>query len=283
VARLNAPVGVGPVPRRLPGTVHSGPLWQAAPDSYLFDLPTVGRFLARRHGDGVRVTVRPAPGATEADVACLLAGPVRTACRLLNGDLALHGSGAVLDGRAVALTGDPAAGRSTLAAALAVRGHPILADGALPIRRTGTGFVAEPADDGLQLWPDTARLLGLTGGAVIRPGLPKRHHRFPAAPAAPLAAVVVLRRWGGAGAPVPRTLTGVSALHPLAHCTAGRSLIAPFGVTAAHFAWCAGIVAEVPVFELCGDRHRDDASVLADTVEALVRRADVGLSTVDVR
>ncbi|GIJ46756.1 hypothetical protein Val02_36420 [Virgisporangium aliadipatigenens] len=227
---------------------------------------------------GIPVTVGPAP---ERIPAAVHSGPL---CRAWADGYRFHLPTVGLfsverhDG-AVALTGDAATGKSAVAGALGVRGHAVLADGALPIAHTTTGPVAEPADDGVQLWPDIARRLGLGGGAVIRPRLAKRRHRFAAAPAAPLGAVVVLRHGGGARDPVARPMNGPAAVRALAHLTAGRPLVPAFGATAAHFAWCTRLAAAVPVLELRRDPLRDDLTALADAVASTVP----GMSTVEGR
>ena len=67
--------------------------------------------------------------------------------------LVLHASASVIDGRTVAFTGHCGVGKSTLAAILARRGHPVLSDDALLLRPSGTTLEAVPSYPGLRLWP----------------------------------------------------------------------------------------------------------------------------------
>lgn len=270
-------VTFGPVPDRLDGATHTGPLREAAPGRYLLRLPTVGGFLAEAVDGGVRVTVDRAPGATDADVACFLAGPVRQAGWLLRGVFALPGCGVVVGGRAVAIVGPAAAGKSLVAAALARRGHRVLADGALPVR-IGAGPdggwepIAEPADDAVQLWPAGVEALGLDpeAGQVIRPGLAKRRYRFTPAPEAPLATVVALSRDADFGVVTAEPASGFAATALVAAQTAMRPLVEPFGLAALHFGWTTRLATAVRVVRVRSNRHRRDFAAVADLVEELL-------------
>lgn len=261
----------GPVPERLDGGTHNGPLDSAAPGRYLLALPGVGRVLVQSTVDGgVRVTVERSPGAADDDVAWLLAGPVRQVCWVMRGRFALRGCGVVIDGRATALLGPGASGKSAVTAALARRGHGLLADGALPIRFE-PGPVAGPADEHVQLWPDMAGRLGFddSAGEPVRAGLAKRRHRFDPAGAAPLAAVVVLHRGAGVGALATRPATGWNATGALVAHTAMYPVIEPLGAAARHFQWCTRLAVAVRVVHLRFDRHHGDPHAVADAVEQL--------------
>jgi hypothetical protein len=88
-----------------------------------------------------------------------LLGPVLGILLRYRGIVCLHASSVAVDGRAVAFVGPPGAGKSTTAAALAKRGHPVLADDVTAIREVDGKFYAYPAYPGLWLWPDSVELL----------------------------------------------------------------------------------------------------------------------------
>jgi hypothetical protein len=258
------------VPATLPGGTAAGLLAVAAPGRYLLTVPAVGRFLVER---GRRVTVARAPEATDADVACFLAGPIRQARWLQRGRFALRGCGVVIGGRAVVITGHGASGTSTVTAALALRGHPVLADGAVPIRASADP-VAEAADDSVQLGPKAMGRLGLDAGsgAVIRPGLSKR--RVPFAPAArsPLAAVVALHRHADVGTPAIRAAKGMAGVAVLCEHTALRPAVGVLAGAATHFRWATSLATGVAVVDLCIDSHRWDLDAAADTIEGITAK-----------
>ncbi|MBT8200735.1 MAG: hypothetical protein KJO36_09475 [Acidimicrobiia bacterium] len=91
----------------------------------------------------------------------------------LAGTIALHASSVVIDGSAVAFIGLNQAGKSTLAASLMVRGHPLLTDDVLAIRDTAAGFVAFPGYPQMRMWPETAQVFGLDPDK-----LPQVHREF---------------------------------------------------------------------------------------------------------
>jgi hypothetical protein len=72
----------------------------------------------------------------------------------LRGTPSLHAGAVAIDGVAVALAGEAGTGKSTTTAALAGRGHPVLADDVLALRATGGEILAQPAYPHLRLWPD---------------------------------------------------------------------------------------------------------------------------------
>jgi len=78
--------------------------------------------------------------------------------------LALHASVVNVDGRAVAFLGATRQGKSTLAAALARRGHAVLSDDCCVLCRTVTGFDVVPTYPGLRLFPESINgIFGETG------------------------------------------------------------------------------------------------------------------------
>jgi hypothetical protein len=258
----------GAVPERLSGAAGEGPIHQAAPGRALIDLPSVARVLVEA---GRRATVARDREAGDDDLEWLLRGPVRQVGWLQRGTMALRASAVVIGGRAVALTGVAAAGKSAVAAALALRGHAVLADSALPVDIDGDVPVALAATDALELWPAAVEGLGLdpAAGAVVRPAIAKRAYRFAGAGSAPLGAVVLLDRMTDQGDPAAERVRGTESGELVARRTAMAPLLDPLGLRADHFRWVTRIAAATPVFHVRADRHRLDLGAVADVVEAL--------------
>jgi hypothetical protein len=73
----------------------------------------------------------------------------------------LHASCVEIFGQGIALSGDPGYGKSTTAAALALRGLPVLSEDIVPLRVEEEEFRAVPGYPRICLWPDSvANLLG---------------------------------------------------------------------------------------------------------------------------
>jgi hypothetical protein len=85
-----------------------------------------------------------------------LLGPVMGTLLRQRGNLVLHASSVAIDGRAVAFIGHKGFGKSTTAASLQARGHPLVADDVLPVTVNGSATVW-PGYPQLKLWPEAAK------------------------------------------------------------------------------------------------------------------------------
>lgn len=212
--------------------------WYVSPRTTIAEEPTVvvhrradGGFRLRYadgceyHVDaaGTRVACTWPPHFTVEDAATYLLGPVFGVVLRLRGIPSLHASAVAVDGAAVALVGAAGTGKSTTAAALAARGHALLADDVLALRTGEEGVLAQPAYPHVRLWPDIVPAL-LGAGAELPPLTPnwdKRGLRLDEAfhpHPLPLGAVYVLcGREAGPAAP---------RLEPMGAMEAGLALVA---------------------------------------------------------
>jgi hypothetical protein len=99
------------------------------------------------------------PASASLDDTCTyLYGPILGLLLRLRGALAFHASSVQIGDGAVGFVGPHGAGKSTLAAALAAAGCPIVTDDVLHVRLSGSRWMVEPFASMLKLWPDGARL-----------------------------------------------------------------------------------------------------------------------------
>jgi hypothetical protein len=91
------------------------------------------------------------------DAATYLLGPVLGRILRLRGVMCLHASAVAFGDRATAFVGAEGAGKSTTAAALALRGHPILSDDVVALAEHDGSFFVEPAYPYLCLWPEAVQ------------------------------------------------------------------------------------------------------------------------------
>ncbi len=237
----------------------------AAEDTIVLEWRAVGRFTIRPDHS---VKVEPARDAAAALVREFLQGPVAAVRLRQRGLLVLHGSAVTLNGRAVVLCGASGWGKSTLAAALHRRGHPVLADDYAAIRvgvRRPTLYTGPPL---LKLWPDSAQVLGLDAAALprVHPLADKRRvrtRRSPGARSVRLGQVVIL---------APGSLCKLAPLDPsealielLRHSYGARTLAALH--PADHFARCAALVRTVPIMRLGAPRSLAQLPRLARLLE----------------
>jgi hypothetical protein len=238
--------------------------------------PDVGAF----HLEARRVSVVPAPGVAPELVELRFLGPVLAYYLERYGTPVLHASVVVVAGRAVAFLSSNHGGKSSLAAAMMQRGHPLLSDDLLPLRATAAGhpdrYLAIPGYPQMRFWPaDAERFTGRRDWPAVAPGLPKVRVPvgdrgfgcFRADPVRLAAILVPRRRDGGAGVvlePVPPA----EAAMQLVRCSFLPRLVTGAGLQPLRLAFFASLVERVPVRRLLyPSGHEHLAAVAADLEE----------------
>lgn len=135
------------------------------------------------------------------DACTYLLGPVMGFVLRLRGTICLHASAVAMSGRAIALVGQPGAGKSTMAAAFACSGYQVISDDVVALGdKGGPQFFVQPGYPRVNLWPDSVRGLFGSEDALprITPTWDKRYltlgrngHGFASSPL-PLEAVYIL-------------------------------------------------------------------------------------------
>ena len=158
--------------------------WQIAEDQALLSIDQIGRFLLV--GDRT-IVVEEAPGATEAMVRSFLAGSVFGALCHRRGILPLHASAVeAADGGAAAFVGKSGAGKSTMLAALARRGHRVLTDDVCFLRVGPRGeALVWPGVSRIRLWQDSLDALAFDPASAERVG--RQIDKFEVFPSQPVA------------------------------------------------------------------------------------------------
>jgi hypothetical protein len=120
---------------------------------------------------GATVSSLPAAGLEPWRWQRLLIGQVLPLLAVLRGYETLHASAVVLDGVAFGLLGDPGAGKSTLAASLALRGQRLLSDDVLAVSLGSDGLpIAHRGSLVLTLRPEQRKLAsGLVDAGTAEP------------------------------------------------------------------------------------------------------------------
>jgi|SRR5438093_7734110 len=244
--------------------VHD-PVARVAVDEIVLEWRAVGRFTIRPRR---RIKVEPVREATAAVVREFAQGPVAAVRLRQRGLLVLHGSAVMLNGRAVVFCGASGWGKSTLAAALHRRGHPVLADDYAAIRIGVRRASLHLSRSVLKLWPDSARALGFDAAALprIHPLADKRRvrtRRYPGVQTVQLGRVVILAP-GSPAEFVPLDPTN-ALIELLRHSYGARTLAALH--PADHFARCAALVRAVPIMRLGAPRSLAQLPQLAWLVE----------------
>jgi hypothetical protein len=203
---------------------------------------------------GMTVRVSWSATSTLGDTVTYL-GPVLGFLLRLRGVTALHASAAAVGDTAIALVGDPGAGKSTTAAALARKGLSILTDDLLALAEQSGRFLVQPGVPRVQLWPESAEALWDAPDVLPRivPNweklyldLKKPGYSHCDRPL-PLAAIYVLgERASNGGAPSVEPLRGTEALIRLVANTYANYLL-DNEMKAAELAVLGRLVNQVPI------------------------------------
>lgn len=155
---------------RLPSSVsHSLPACEQTRDP-AFVLTSFGgdQFFQLYYSDGARFVTDaatrhvwgvPGPAQTMEDLATYFLGPIMGYILRKRGVTALHASALCVDGKAVVLTGQAGAGKSTTAAALALQGFPILCEDIAAVAESAGSFRIHPGHPRVCLWPESVEIL----------------------------------------------------------------------------------------------------------------------------
>ncbi|MGV0759860.1 Hpr(Ser) kinase/phosphatase [Tistrella mobilis] len=246
---------VAALPDHLAGAVPVNGFVEATPDRLLVRMPGIGRFLAE---EGRRLLIAGEAGVSDAEldyfaVRTPLAGLIHQ-----RGELPLHAACLMPPGgeAAVAISGVSGAGKSTLAAMLLGRGWRFVADEVVRVTLDGEGRpLAWPGTPTVALWPDAARMLGitLTDLPMARPQHGRVLHRAIPMPGPVALGHVVLLDLHRAGD--TDRLSGVDRLETLAAEVFRPRQVRAMGRQAAHMAMMTRLAAQLQVWRL-GVAHR---------------------------
>jgi hypothetical protein len=244
---------------------------------YLLRFPDLSDFTVSRNAD--RIVCHPAPRLPSTTLGHLLLDQVLPLAVGRTGALALHASAVHVPRLGtIAFVGPTGAGKSTIAAALTMRGCAVVTDDCLVVD-AGRGCLAVPGYPGVRLWRDAVRGLGVDddGGTrvahyTVKRRLLGRAARYRSGPS-PIAAVFVLGRRRRRGLrTTSRELGSRDRLMALASCVYIMD-VEDRRQLARMFRGLTSLVAGVPVARLHlrdGRRQaRDAAGEVLDIVRAL--------------
>lgn len=151
-------IRVGEVGAPWPGAVELDPDCFATAEKYLLRIPGLAAYEVT---NGTVIVVHPAVGADMLDVRAYLLGTVFMVLCQQRGLLPLHGSAVSVAGGVAAFLGRSGQGKSSLAAHLAERGLPVIADDVCLIDPAAEGEVmVTPVAPWLKLWRSSLHTLG---------------------------------------------------------------------------------------------------------------------------
>lgn len=193
------------------------------PNGYLLRFPSLADFEITREGSRgalSRIRARPRRGVPAETIRHLFLDQVWPLVLSGGGRLVIHASAVVLpDGRAVAFAGPAGAGKSSLAASMALAGCRLVTDDCLLLEKSGRRWRAMPSYPGLRLWPDMLARFASGGGASDVAHYTSKKRLADSLPfargPAPLAAMYVVGRRAARAKVAIAPLAGAAALMDL--------------------------------------------------------------------
>ncbi|PEN13121.1 hypothetical protein CRI94_10755 [Longibacter salinarum] len=208
-----------------------------------------------------------------------LFGPVLAIWLERRGVLALHAASVSVDGAGIGMLATSQSGKSTLAAAMMERGHPLLTDDILAVTTSASGPVAQPGYPQMRLWSDQVqRWVGEADLPRVVPHLDKRRvpvgvdgfGTFQSDPV-PLRALLIPERGPDAQDVAFRRLSPTEAIMEcIRHSFLPQSIHA-LGLSAQRQEALATLVRTVPAYACIYPDGLDRVSEVVDAIEQQVR------------
>jgi hypothetical protein len=215
------------------------------------------------------------------DSTTVFLGAVMAMVLRLRGMICLHASIVAVGSRAVVILGDKGAGKSSMAAALAERGHTVLSDDVAVVTKSSSSYMAHAGSPRLRLWPATLRALKVDRDlALVLPTLVKRYlelndvngdeeWRFQSEPLR-LGTIYVLQRDGNLDGPEIEPVPAAERLATLIEQTSVRFLPLETAQRKQEFAEYSRLATAVPFFRI---RRPDGLNHLPAQCEAITGTA----------
>jgi len=261
----------GVVPDGLPETTWTSPFVEIGDDgAVLVRIGDTLRFLVR---DGCRIVLDQNGPPESSVVETFLFSAVAGIVLHQRGVLPLHASCVMVGDVAVALAGVSGRGKSTLAGALSMQGHPVVTDDVCPIEFRGNVAMAIPGPARLRLWPDSAHRLGVSPDQLQtgRPGHPKRVLAAAACGTpSPLGALIRIAVDKRLDRPVMHRLTGPSTMTPMEELVYRTRLGRRLGRRLGLFQDLVRLAGVVPIFQLIRPEGTAHLPQLIDLVRSTV-------------
>ena len=258
-----------PLPDRLQSVMASFPEGEWDGEQLLIRIRGVARYLIKRD----RIGIDREPDAHPGDVDAFLLGTALGALWHLRGGFPLHAAAIHFDDYCVAFTGESGAGKSTMAAALAGRGHKVFSDDVSYIRSSGLNLEAYPGANRIRLWDSAMDGLNYNKQGVERElrGFDKFlipfEGRQDAARPMRLAAIYRLETAFSDSQPYIDRLKGMAAFEAILQNTYRLQLAEAMGRRQQVFEFCKQIAGEVPVFQLSRPMNFEMLGKVLDLVE----------------
>lgn len=147
----------GEVPTHLETPVEKTPWFQIAGGQFLLSVDGIASYFVE---NGNRIVIEPYQNSKSEDVRVFLLNTVLAVLLHQRDYLVLHGSAAVVDGKALAIVGPSQTGKTSIALNLYNRGYTLLSDEICAIKIENSRAMIFPGIPQLNVWRDTLAFSG---------------------------------------------------------------------------------------------------------------------------
>jgi len=263
-------IRVAPVPQSLPQATQSTFEAEIAGSDVLIKIPKVARYQVK---GGREILIEAAPGVEARDLRLFLLGSALGAIYFQRGYFPLHASVMVMNGNAVAFTGDSGAGKSTIAAWMNTQGYPLLCDDVCVIRFDDDHApLVYPGFPRLKLWSDALSTFDIDPDKLQRDYFrADKYHlsvpdRFWIDPV-PLRHINILQFSDEVPAPCIEDIQPAQAVHLLRNNTYRYQYISGLGLTRSHFHDCVRLARSTAIHYLTRPRQHSNLAECQRLVE----------------
>jgi len=262
-------IRLGDVPSHLPQAVEIDPDCFATPTYYWLRIHGIGCYLVT---NGEEIIVRPEPGARPLDVRAYLLGTGFVALCQQRQLLPLHASAVSSRKGVVAFLARSGQGKSSLAAYLAQRGFPVLADDVCLIDSASSGpAMVIPTAPWLKLWRNSLEHLGRQVQGLERVFSEDDKYRLPlpnTLPPEPIARLVFLETNPDQGSATEvQELSAVEAIPLLMDLTHQAYVLQATGQLQQSFLRCSRVSAQARAYRLLRPWGLEHLESSVDAVE----------------
>ncbi|OFX44138.1 MAG: hypothetical protein A2046_14480 [Bacteroidetes bacterium GWA2_30_7] len=158
-------INIGKVPQNLTGNVTTGIKHQLSENKFLLNMDKIARFYV---SNGKKITIEPVSRVSKKDIRSILITTILGVVLNQRNLFPIHGSAVEIDNKAILFSGQPGAGKSTIATALSLKGYKIITDDISAIQRIENKPYVIPSFPSIRLWTDSVENLNLNNYNFIR-------------------------------------------------------------------------------------------------------------------
>jgi len=263
----NILIRIGPTPSKLERVSFRGALFESSPTEFLFSNDIVSIYIK----DGKTIDIKPNSTASDQDIRLYILGTGMGVVLHQRGLLPLHGSSIAYNGRAYIFSGSSTSGKSSLAAAFALKGYKVLADDISVVKKDKNGiFMVHPGIPHIKIWHDVQSVLSFPDVTDrVRPQLEKYYlsHQieFLTEPL-PIEAICILSIKREKGFEYSK-ITGVDKFNSIRNNTFRIRILDSSGQTEAHFHTVSHLSKSIDLYRICRPSIPLNVIELADFIE----------------